>query len=243
MDKEGSKFFQSLDIPVVLLQARCEIERSISTNNFIGGQDAARYLISRGYRKIGFVGWEPDDEHIHDLFMCFTSDLHQAQLPLNEYWHKQAPLSTNGGYQVTKELLEHSDIPEVIFYGCDDMAAGGYRYIREHDLRISEDIGLMGFDDLAIAETISLTTMKQFVEKKSDMAVSYLMGRLSGETEKQSDEISITPKLVIRNSTKCPAYSACIMRNQSAAGCNPYLLSSILQVQQSVCVTEHLRSK
>jgi LacI family transcriptional regulator len=61
----------------------------------------------------------------------------------------------------------------------------------------------MGFDDLSIAETLGITTMKQFVEKKSEMAVDYLLDRLSGKvTTSQNNEISINPKLVVRSSTR-----------------------------------------
>lgn len=203
LDDEGVEFFRSMDIPVVLLQSRCPNEKSISTNNFLGGQDAARYLMSRGYKRIGFVEWEPNDEHIHDRFMGFTSAMQQEGLILPERWHVSGELSSEGGYEATKQLISQGDYPEVIFYGCDDMAAGGFRYLREHDLRIPEDIGIMGFDDLSIAETIGLTTMKQFVQKKSDMAINYLLGRLSGEiSSDQIDEISITPNLVVRSSTR-----------------------------------------
>ncbi len=203
LDNEGSQFFKNLDIPVVLMQSRCENEKSISTNNFIGGQDAARFLVSRGYKDIAFVGWEPDDEHIHDRYMGFTSALIQAGRPLQEQYYQRAPLSSSGGYEATERLMSLKNRPEVIFYGCDDMAAGGYRYLRERDLRVPQDVGVMGFDDLSIAETLGLTTMKQFVTKKSEMAVNYLLDRLSGKlTSVEDDEISITPKLVERSSVR-----------------------------------------
>jgi LacI family transcriptional regulator len=203
LNEEGSAFFKSLDIPVVLMQARCAGEMSISTNNFIGCQDAASYLLSRGYERIAFVGWTPEDEHINDRFMGFTSTLMKSGKPLDESYYHVAPLSSEGGYRATERLLNLPQPPEVIFYGCDDMAAGGYRYLRAQNLRVPQDIGIMGFDDLSIAETLGITTMKQFVEKKSEMAVDYLLDRLSGKvTTSQNNEISINPKLVVRSSTR-----------------------------------------
>ena len=203
LDEEGSEFFKNLGIPLVLMQARCENEKSISTNNFVGCQDAAKYMLSRGYERIAFVGWVPDDEHISDRYMGFSSALEQAGRPLLKQYYRTAPLSADGGYEATKELMSLEVPPDAIFYGCDDMAAGGYRYLREFDMRVPQDMGIMGFDDLSIAETLGITTMKQFVIKKSEMAVDYLLKRLSGKIEDiQNDEISITPKLVIRSSLR-----------------------------------------
>lgn len=203
LDEEGSAFFKSMGIPVVLLQGRCETEKSFSTNNFLGGHDAARFLMGRGYSKIAFVGWEPDDEHIRDRFMGFTTALQTEGILLPDHWHISAALSSDGGYEGTRELMNGIDRPEVIFYGCDDMAAGGFRFAREHDINVPKDLGIMGFDDLSIAETIGLTTMRQYVERKSELALEYLLGRLSGKIlGTQNDEISITPRLVVRSSVR-----------------------------------------
>jgi len=203
LDDDGVAFFRKMGIPIVLLQARCEHEKSISNNNFRGGQDAAQFLISRGYTDIGFVSWSPRDEHIHDRFEGFSSSLRMAGFSLPESRHYSEELSMDGGYRATKQIFTADNPPQALFYGCDFMAAGGFRYFREHNIRIPEDVGIMGFDNLEIAETIGLTTLDQFIAKKSQMAVDYLIARLKGEElHDQIDEICITPRIVARSSTK-----------------------------------------
>jgi LacI family transcriptional regulator len=202
IDEESVEYFRSLDIPVVLLQSRCPQEKSISTNNYQGALDAVKFMIARGYTKIGFVGWEPEDDHLVDRFHGYKNAIEKANLDFQSDMTAFGPLSVEGGYEATARLFKH-DAPDGIFYACDSMAYGGYRYFLENDIRIPADIGIIGFDDLEFSSVLGLTTMKQYIQNKVRIAVAYLLDRLSGNLETPSnEEISITPKLVIRNSTK-----------------------------------------
>ncbi len=112
-----------------------------------------------------------------------------------------APLSVGGGYEATKNLLKREK-PDAIFYACDSMAYGGYKYFKEKSILVPQDIGIMGFDDYEMSSIMGLTTMKQFIGVKTKMAVNYLLDRLSGRLKNpHAEEICITPKLIIRSST------------------------------------------
>ena len=202
MDEESVNFFRSSNIPIVLIQSRCKREKSISTNNYLGSVDAVQFLIDRGYKKIAFIGWEPEDDHLVDRFNGYRSTIERAGLNCNLEWTAFGPLTKEGGYEATARLFEGC-IPEAIFYACDSMAFGGYQFLREKNIRIPDDIGIVGFDDLNMASVIGLTTMKQFIRVKVSMAVSYLQERLSGKiASPMGEEICVTPRLVIRSSTK-----------------------------------------
>jgi LacI family transcriptional regulator len=187
----------------VLIQARCHRERSICNNNYLGALDAVNFLIGRGYQNIAFIGWDVHDDHLLDRYHGYKNALEQAGLYRgDEKMTAFGSLSKAGGYEATATLLNTVN-PDAIFYAADSMAYGGYQYFREHSIRIPDDIGVIGFDDLDMSAVIGLTTMKQFIQVKAEMAVSYLSGRLSGEiSEPLEEEVSITPRLVVRNSTK-----------------------------------------
>jgi LacI family transcriptional regulator len=202
IDDESVEYFRSLDIPLVLLQSRCPQEKSISTNNYQGALDAVNFMIARGYTRIGFVGWEPEDNHLVDRFHGYKNAIEKAHLDFQSEMTDYGSLSVEGGYEATAKLMECAT-PDGIFYACDSMAYGGFRYFLEHEIRIPADIGIVGFDDLEFCSVLGLTTMKQYIHNKVKIAVSYLLDRLSGSIESPAnEEISITPKLIIRNSTK-----------------------------------------
>ncbi len=202
LDRESLDFFRSQDIPVVLLQNRCQGEKSISTNNYQGVFDAINFLIDKEYKNIAFVGWEPEDAHLIDRFHGYKNAIEKGGLPFDENCTAFSFLSTKGGYLATRELF-NGCCPDAIFYASDSLAFGGYQYFREKGITVPGDIGIVGFDDLEMASVFALTTMDQFVRVKARMAVSYLIDRLSGKlTSPLEEEIWISPKLVIRGSTR-----------------------------------------
>ena len=202
LDDECVDFFRSLKIPIVLLQSRCKREKSISTNNYLGAFDAVQFLINRKYKKISFIGWKPEDDHINDRLNGYKNAIEKVGFLYKPEMTSFAPLSIKGGYEATKKLFERCR-PEAIFYACDSMAFGGYQYFNEKKIRVPDDLGLVGFDDFEMASVLGLTTMKQFIQVKVNMAVSYLLDRLSENIKVPlEEEICVTPRMVIRGSTK-----------------------------------------
>jgi LacI family transcriptional regulator len=201
LDEEGAGYFRSIDVPVVLLQVRSKWAKCISTNNYLGGQDATAHLIHCGYRSIAFIGWEPDDDRVRDRFNGYIAALSHQGVSFSEELTARAPITSEGGYRATEKILGRAK-PHAIFYACDTMALGGMRCLRDHHLAIPEDVAIVGFDDLEVAEAVGLTTMQQYIGVKAEMAISYLLEQLAERPEHASrEEISITPRLVVRETT------------------------------------------
>jgi len=199
---EAIAFMDGAGVPMVLLQTRSNRVRSLSNNNFLGGSDAAGHLLDCGYRKIGFVGWNPADDHIIDRLAGWRSRMSRSGAPIDESLIARGDLTPAGGYEATKTVLSAGK-PDAIFFASDVLALGGMRYLRHHGLRIPDDIGVMGFDDLRVAEPLGLTTMRQFFSTKAKMAIDYLIKRISGEIrENRPEEIQISPGLVVRETTR-----------------------------------------
>jgi LacI family transcriptional regulator len=205
---EAARYFRDINMPVVIMQTRVNGLKSISTDNFLGGHDATEFLVSRGYKKIAFVGWNFDDVRLRGRLSGYRSVIHNVS-PDDETYEAVCfeELSEKGGYTATQRLFsrtsEFPEPPDAIFYSCDVMALGGLRYAREHNLNVPQDLGVIGFDNIEAAEIAGLTTMRQFLEKKVSMALDYLKNLHTGELlEHQDVEVSITPQLTIRRTTK-----------------------------------------
>ena len=201
LDEAGSSWFRSLDIPVIIMQNRCHKEKSISNNNYLGGYDATKFLLSRGYTKIAFIGWNPVDEHLSDRLIGYKNAIASEGVIFENSMVSLTSLNVKGGYEATKSLLKQYS-PDAIFYASDNMAMGGFKYFKENTIHVPDDIGIIGFDDLEFAGILGLTTMKQFIDVKARIAVTYLLDRLKGKIEMPlEEELCITPKIIIRNST------------------------------------------
>ncbi len=195
VDEEGAEVFRSLDLPLVVMQARSPAAKSISTNNYLGGHDATEYLLSRGYARIAFVGWNKDDVRLRGRLAGYRS-------VVSEELAAFGPLSEEGGYEATAELFRETR-PDALFFACDEMALGGLRYLREQGISVPDDVGVVGFDDIEVARVIGLTTMQQFIQRKAEIAIRYIKARLSGELPQPlADELSVTPRIVVRDTTR-----------------------------------------
>jgi DNA-binding LacI/PurR family transcriptional regulator len=134
-------------------------------DNVAGGELAARYLIERGHRKIGFVGDRPDDEFgftpSHLRFQGFQRVLTKAGLPCEDAWYRFGFHGRDVARQHTLEILAHPDRPTAIFAASDVQAFGVLAAARELDLHVPDHLAIIGFDDIEIAQYMHLTTVRQ----------------------------------------------------------------------------------
>ena len=105
------------------------------------------------------------------------------------------------GFEQAKILFGLSDPPSAIFAGNDLAALGVLRAAREANLRVPDDVSVVGFDDIPLAEwsTPSLTTVRQPLTEMAAVAVRILLEGAEGGPLKQ--RVELATDLIIREST------------------------------------------
>jgi DNA-binding LacI/PurR family transcriptional regulator len=98
------------------------------------------------------------------------------------------------------------DPPSALFTINDMYALGAYAGVRDLGLRVPEDVSIVGFDDIPMAEIAQppLTTIRQPVREMMETAVALLVGRLQGTYTELAEHMTVTPTLVLRASTARP---------------------------------------
>jgi LacI family transcriptional regulator len=76
-------------------------------------------------------------------------------------------------------LLKQPAPPTAIFAATDLQAIGVIRAARELGMRIPQDLAVLGFDDLDIAEYVGLSTIRQPLDESGRVAVELLMARIT----------------------------------------------------------------
>src|ERR1700739_492241 len=106
------------------------------------------------------------------------------------------------GYPIAKQLLSKGKPFTALFAYNDISAIGAIRALKEHGLRVPEDVSVIGFDDIpgAAFYTPSLTTVRQPLKRMGEVAAQSLLQRIEGMKDYPS-EIAIEPELVVREST------------------------------------------
>jgi DNA-binding LacI/PurR family transcriptional regulator len=106
------------------------------------------------------------------------------------------------GYPVVQQLLATKRKFTALVAFNDISAIGAIRALKDFNLQVPADVSVIGFDDIQAAAYISpsLTTINQPLAEIGRIATHHLLDRING-TAIHCDEITLEPKLVVREST------------------------------------------
>jgi LacI family transcriptional regulator len=170
------------------------------SNNFVNAKLAVNHLIQLGHKKIAHIGFASSTfASVHSRERGWLNALEEAGL--EQYAIKEfADLSADSGYQACQRLLQKKRPFSAIFVGNDTVAFGVIKALFDNDLRVPEDIAIVGYDDIPLANfaPVSLTTIKTFPEEHGQKSVAMLLEQLNGHTSATHHKIE--SKLIIRNS-------------------------------------------
>ncbi|MFW5827821.1 MAG: LacI family DNA-binding transcriptional regulator [Alkalispirochaeta sp.] len=198
-------------VPVIQLMTRVpDIDLPfVGVDNERGGYVATQHLLSLGHRNIGFLAsdrsWYTE---IQDRQAGYVRALLEAgvQLDLNRFQIPGA-LTVADGMRATAALLESAPGLTAIFAPTDHAAIGAIHACRAAHRRVPEEISVVGYDDLEIAELqidYPLTTVAQPKERIGTLAFELFQSAVSGASP---TTVLLEPHLVIR-STTAPVRSA-----------------------------------
>lgn len=102
-----------------------------------------------------------------------------------------------------EQLLLVSPRPDAVFACNDAMAVGVYQALYQAQLRIPEDIAVVGYDDIELARYLTppLTTIHQPIDYLGQRAIDILLHRIEGQVGGEPISLVLTPALVVRQST------------------------------------------
>lgn len=167
-------------------------------------KDILSYLISRGYKKIGYLGGietiAKDKKLGERREQAFKEYLEERQLLEEKHIHI-GQFTSESGYQLMKKALDIHPA-EVYFCANDNIAIGAMRAIHEKGLRIPDDIGIFGFNDSPNCEYTfpPLSTLRVNTEFMGEQALKSLLDTIDGK--ELSYKKVIPTELIIRKSIK-----------------------------------------
>ncbi|MBW6455326.1 MAG: LacI family DNA-binding transcriptional regulator [Trueperaceae bacterium] len=188
--------------PVVLFgRAVAEIEDvCVVMRNERGGAMAAEYLLAHGHRRIAHVTGPLSFPDARERLQGYRRALEAAGAGYDERYVVESDFREEGGARATARLLERVPDLTAIFYGNDQMAAGGMRTLREHGRDVPGDVSVIGFDDVFLARylTPTLTTVRQPLIDMGRAAAHLLLNRLDHKRREVVHRFD--PELVERQS-------------------------------------------
>jgi DNA-binding LacI/PurR family transcriptional regulator len=168
-----------------------------------GAEAAVRHLVEQGHTRIGMI--------TNAQFLYSTARqrrdgyllaLHAANLPIDETLIQEGDYTPVSGIRAMNALLDAPNPPSAVFVASDVVAVGAIQAIKQRNLRIPQDIAIIGFDDIPMAEYLDppLTTIRLPAFGLGWAAGERLIRLILGE-DIESQGVLLGTELIIRQST------------------------------------------
>ena len=173
----------------------------VGSDNFGAGRLAGEHLLSRGRRRIAFLGQA--DEHypeFADRYRGLCAALADAGVAIDPVLQRNALSSENDGRAAVEALVSSGYSFDAIFAASDLIAIGAMRALAETGKRVPQDVAVIGFDDIPAASLTSppLTTISQDLKSGGERLVETLLASLE---DGPATSAMIPARLVVRAST------------------------------------------
>jgi DNA-binding LacI/PurR family transcriptional regulator len=199
--------FHQLRVPVVFVDAYHREFDSIRVENREGAMIATRHLIGLGHRNIAMLNASLESQPAQDRLDGFRAAMAEANLPcpleriIVAGIGKQDGYSRESGATSMRQLLPAlygNDPVTAVLVASDIQAIGAIEVAREAGVRIPDDLALVSFDDIELAQHAGLTTMRQPMYQMGLQAIERLTVRMA-DPEGAVSLTTFHPDLVIRD--------------------------------------------
>ncbi|HMV27835.1 MAG TPA: LacI family DNA-binding transcriptional regulator [Anaerolineales bacterium] len=189
----------------VLIEFSNDQLNSIVIDDNQGGRIVAEHLIQKGYKTFGFLGdIEPPERNIihpvRSRLEGFQSVLKEAGLQLPSKSIKQAFYAHESSREAAHELLTMPNRPSAIFAASDNQALSIMKVARQLNMRIPDDVAVVGFDDIDMADYVDLTTVRQHLDESGRLSAEMVLGRIA-DPSRATQHIYLPLNLIERQTT------------------------------------------
>ena len=190
-------------IPIVLLDRELTNFEAdtVKVDNVRGAYLAVRHLVTLGYERIAIIAGTqyltPGYERLQGCYDAFS----ETSVSIDETYVRIGNFKIESGYAITRELMQVTPRPDAIFVSNNLMTLGALRALHELGIRIPEEVGLVGFDDMPWAGDLNppLTAVSQPGYELGQQAVQLLLKRLS-QPDAPYYKVILQPRLIVRQS-------------------------------------------
>jgi LacI family transcriptional regulator, repressor for deo operon, udp, cdd, tsx, nupC, and nupG len=206
LDPDELEAVRNAGTTVVAVGDRYEGYAAVTVDNQLGARVAVQHLINLGHRDIGLIGDEPGALPFSvpsDRETGWAGALTDAGITPRRELSVPGRFTVDGGSRAMTQLLAVQQRPTAVFAMSDEMAMGAIKAVRDHGLRVPEDVSIVGFDGHELGEVMELTTVTQPVVASGEQAGTFLLAAIKGD---HSAPHQVMPTELILRRTTAPLH-------------------------------------
>jgi LacI family transcriptional regulator len=180
---------------------------SVSVDDRLGGELAMRHLVESGHRRIAFVGGPHRLEQVRDRYDGALQALAGAGLDGESLRRYETPaLTVAAGRDAAARILgqPRGSRATAVFCANDLLALGVLQVLTRQQVRVPDDIALVGYDDIdfAAAAAVPLSSVRQPRQRLGQTAAGLLLDEANQPETHEHQQVVFEPELVVRESSQ-----------------------------------------
>ena len=181
---------------------------SVNTDNYDGIKKTVDHLVSLDHKKIGFISGSLKSLKSKERYNAFRQEIEDHNLILIKKYIKISDddeKEQDFSIRAIEEILEQKPLPSAIVLSSNIFAKGVIQVLNKNNIRIPEDISIIGFDDGVVTQSSDIISLiHPDWENKGELAASILFGQIKGITIHPYRAI-VSNKLI--NNNTCSRYN------------------------------------
>jgi LacI family transcriptional regulator len=203
IDTDDFRPLLAAEIPMVWLTGQPPV-RSIAgldvvyVDNVRAAHTAVSFLAGKGHQRIAMLAGHGHPQH--DRLIGYRQALEDHELVLRNEYVQGEQFSIEEGKRAMRVLLALDEPPTAVFAASDLLAVGAMVSIRQAGLRIPDDVAIVGFDNILVAEVVTpaLTTIALNQAALGHRCGELLFERIRGEAPEDGRAIEMPFELIVR---------------------------------------------
>lgn len=191
-------------LPVVLISPSLEnlAVDTVEVDNFGGAMQGMRHLLELGHRRIAFIGGPPGSIPSRQRQAGYREALTASGITPSDALESSRGWRLEDGYEAMKELLRRYPRPTAVFAASDLLALGACQAAREAGVTVGEELSVLGFDDIQLAQESlpALSTVRVLRKEIGETAARLLFEQIDGKRGYPL-RVVVPTQLIVRAST------------------------------------------
>ncbi|MGL5700091.1 MAG: DNA-binding transcriptional regulator CytR [Kluyvera sp.] len=175
---------------------------TVHIDNLTASFDAVSYLHELGHQCIGCIAGPEEMPLCHYRLQGYVQALRRSGITVDPHYIARGNFTFEAGANALEQLLALPKPPTAVFCHSDIMALGALSYAKRQGLKVPEDLSIIGFDNISLAEFCDppLTTVSQPRFDIGREAMLLLLNQLSGQFVDSGSRL-LDCELIVRGST------------------------------------------
>ncbi|MDC7226811.1 MAG: LacI family DNA-binding transcriptional regulator [Spirochaetales bacterium] len=205
LTEDQHRILSASGLDIVMIESDDENYSRVLADDFRGGQTAADLFLKKNYLPCAYFGdinnnlsysCHPSESRL----IAFSERLKQGGYQIEDKFILESRTTVDEARRVFSELLAKGERPRAIFAMSDLHAIGVLKAAKDFDIKVPEELAILGFDDIEAADWMELSTITQHLLDSGRIAAGLLLEKMSGKVE-TIQKVNLQIGLIERSTT------------------------------------------